>query len=63
MPNYDYKYEIEVQIHFHECWDETLFITLAECEEFYNDIKAVVDDEEKDVVYKVQRIVDMITNE
>lgn len=57
------KNEIDYQIHFHECWDDTLFLTLEEIDEFLGDIEKVLNDKKLPSYRKLQRIVDMITNE
>ena len=57
------KNEIDCQIHFSECWDETLFLTLAEVDEFLSEIDKVIHSEKMSQQKKLQKIVDMITCE
>ena len=57
------KNEIDVQIHFNECWDETIFITLAEAEEWLDYLQTIINDETKLVQYRLQKVVDNITRD
>lgn len=55
--------EREFEIHFYECWDESLYLTENELEEWLEEIKKLVNDDNKTVQYRMQRLVAMITNE
>lgn len=52
---------IDVQIHFNECWDETLHITLAEAIEWLNELKTIANDTSILPEIRLQKIVDSIT--
>lgn len=52
---------IDVQIHFNECWDETIHITLAEAIEWLDEIRNIADDVSTLPELRLQKIVDNIT--
>lgn len=55
--------EREYLIHFNECWDETITVTEAELNEWFDYIKKIVNDDSKSVWCRMQKIVDNITEE
>ena len=57
----DYKTEIDCQIHFNECWDETIFLTLAEVEEWLDELEGYMNDKSLSSQKKLQKIVDSVT--
>ena len=57
------KNEIQIQIHFNECWDETIYLTYAECVEWVEWMQDVLNSNEFSVQKKLQKIVDSITAE
>ena len=60
--NYDkYKTEIDCQIHFNECWDETLYLTLSEVEEWLDELDGYIHDKGLSAQRKLQKIVDSVT--
>ena len=52
---------IEVQLHFNECYDETLYISVEEATEWLDDLRNVMNDESKSVRYRLQKVIDEIT--
>ena len=52
-----------IEIHFYECWDDSVFITESELNEWFDEISDLVNDDSKTVEYRMQRLVAMITNE
>ena len=54
--------EIQHQIHFNECWDETLFLTEAEIDDWLDEIYHLIKSNDYTPQYKLQKIVDSITN-
>lgn len=59
----DMKNDITVQIHFYECWDETLFMTLSELEEWFDFIADIINNENISKIERFQKVVDSITKE
>jgi len=55
--------EIQYQIHFNECWDETIFLTQRELEEWFEEIQSIVNDETMPIQKRMQKVVDNITAE
>ena len=55
--------EIQIQIHFNECWDETIFITYAEADEWLEELREIVNDDSLSIEHRLQKVVDSITNE
>lgn len=55
------KTEIECQIHFSECWDETFFLSYAEVEDWLDEIKETIERCDISPHRKLQMIVDSIT--
>ena len=53
--------EIQYQIHFNECWDETLFLTESEIEDWLDEIYCLIKSKKYTSHYKLQKIVDSIT--
>ena len=56
-----YKNEIDCQIHFNECWDETFFLTLGEVDEWLDELDEYMHDKSLSSQKKLQKIVDSIT--
>ena len=54
--------EREFEIHFYECWDESIFLTEYELIEWFNDIKTLVNDDNRSIYYRMQKLVESITN-
>ena len=54
------KDENTVQIHFNECWDETIFLTQRELEEWFEEIQSIVNDETMSIHERMQKVVDNI---
>ena len=52
---------IEIQLHFNECYDESLFISIEEANEWLDDLRNVMNDESKSVRYRLQKVIDEIT--
>ena len=57
------KDEITVQVHFNECWDETIFLTQRELEEWFEEIQSIINDETMSIQKRMQKVVDNITAE
>lgn len=57
------KDEIEVQLHFNECWDETIYITQNELEEWHSYIVEMLTDDSKSILERMQKLIDNITAE
>lgn len=55
------KAEIDCQVHFNECWDETFFLTLDEVDEWLGEIQAILNSEYMSSQKKLQSIIDSIT--
>ena len=55
--------EIQYQIHFNECWDETIFLTQRELEEWFEEIQSIINDETMSIQKRMQKVVDNITAE
>lgn len=53
--------DVEVMIHFYECWDEDLYLKVCECEEWFDELKTIFDDDSIPKIVRFQRIVDSIT--
>ena len=54
--------EIQYQIHFNECWDETLFLTEAEINDWLDEMYYLIKSKDYTPQFKLQKIVDSITN-
>lgn len=52
----------EIQLHFNECYDENLFISEAEANEWLDDLRNVLNDESRSVRYRLQKVIDEITS-
>ena len=55
------KNDIEYQIHFNECWDETFFLSYSEVEDWLYEIKDTIERCDISPQTKLQMIVDSIT--
>lgn len=55
------KTEIDCQIHFNECWDETFHLTLAEVEDWLDEIESTIKRDDLSSQCKLQMIVDSLT--
>lgn len=51
---------IYVKIHFNECCDESIYISLAEAEEWLDEIRSIADDASLLPEVRLQKIVDDI---
>ena len=49
-----------IQIHFSECWDETIMLEECEADEWLDELKSIIEDDSPKYV-RLQRIVDNIT--
>ena len=53
--------EIQYQIHFSECWDETLFLTETEIEDWLDEMYHLIKSKDYTLQFKLQKIVDSVT--
>lgn len=51
------------EIRFYECWDECLYLTENELNEWFNEIRELINDDSKSVWLRMQKLVASITNE
>ena len=49
------------QIQFYEHWDETIILSERELNEWFNELRNIVNDDSKSVWCRMQKIVDNIT--
>lgn len=52
----------QIELHFSECWDESLWIDEAEAVEWLEELQSILDDDSHSVRYRLQRVIDEITN-
>ena len=53
----EYKYQIQ----FYEHWDETITLSERELNEWFNELRNIVNDDSQSVWRRMQKIVDNIT--
>ena len=51
------------EIHFYECWDECLYLSENELNEWFEEIRELINDDSKSVWLRMQKLVASITNE
>ena len=51
------------ELHFYECWDECLYLTESELNEWFNEIRDMLNDESMSIWLRMQKLVANITNE
>ena len=51
------------EIRFYECLDECLYLTENELNEWFNEIRELINDDSKSVWLRMQKLVASITNE
>lgn len=54
--------EKEIQLHFNECWDDTIYLTEYEADEWYYELLEILENRSVPRYVRLQRIIDNITN-
>lgn len=54
--------EKEVQLHFNECWDDTIYLTEYEADEWFFELLDILEDRSVPRYVRLQRVIDNITN-
>ena len=55
--------DILCELHFYECYDESLYLTESEINDWFDYIEKIINDESKSKWYRLQKIIESLTKE